>query len=184
MDVIQNIRKLTNGAETIESKKMTGSATSSRNYKIRKDFDSIEKMEFLEMSFKEIMELMENNIAELDSLDDIKAKILVNAKDQFEAILVNRNKINNESTLKINIPDTKSGFTMNYSSRNECIIKFTIETGDYAQNEKSFVLMNDDYDLFWNVLSNSFSRDEMKISRRSMVEIMWKEWLESVGIEY
>lgn len=106
LDVIQNLRRL------IESSKQTTSTSSSsihhqdfpaRNYRVQKDFDSIEKIEFAEKSLQEVKTYIKRYMEEVIKLDNIKSRILSDNDQEFECILVNRNKIATESHLKVSI---------------------------------------------------------------------------------
>ena len=61
------------------------------------DFDSIEKIEFVERSLHDIKDYLKRYIDEIVKLENIKARIIVDNKAEFECVLVNRNKIATES---------------------------------------------------------------------------------------
>ena len=103
LDVIQNLRKvLSRGSQVGPSiASVIEPKSNSRAYKVQRDFDSIQKLEFVEDGHIEFCRLLEQNLSELSSLEGIQAKIIKKDEKNFECILVNRNKINTEATLKI-----------------------------------------------------------------------------------
>lgn len=183
LDVIQNIRKLVklpdiNQDLQIQSKEL--SIPVSRNYRVQRDFDSIEKIEFLEKSFHEINEYLKRYIEEILQIDNIKVRILIDTKQEFECLLVNRNKIATESQLKLSIASDKTTF---YNSRpTEEQIGYSI-TNNSRPSEKNFTLVYDEYHLFWT-MANSYSgsRNKNELGVKDISDMIWNEWLESVGI--
>lgn len=183
LDVIQNIRKLITDQNVIKetpAKIKLSSTAFSRNYRIQKDFDSIEKMEFAEKTFLEICEYLKRYIEEVIQMDNIKARTLIENNKEFECLLVNRNKIATESHLKLSINSESSGM-LGFNS-NQMQINYSISNNN-RPNNKSFALSFDQYHLFWlenNFFSNSHSAKEL--TSKSISDIIWSEWLESVGI--
>ena len=47
---------------------------------------------------------------------------------------------------------------------------------------KSFILSLDEYHLFWKQNNYSSSRDNQELNSKEIADIIWNEWLESVGI--
>jgi len=115
LDVIQNIRSLVRpqSDEIAPSVKTSSQPLSvSRNYRVQKDFDTIERLEFLEESFRNIKEHIKRYREEIIQIENIKARISKDTDYHFECLLVNRNKINTESLLSISIqtPEAQSLF--------------------------------------------------------------------------
>ena len=182
LDVIQNLRKLIN--EQVVGKTLipglTSSAVSTKsNYRVQKDFDSIEKMEFIERTFHEIKEYLKRYIEEVLQIDNIKARVGVDTNTDFECLLVNRNKIATESQLNLSIVGKKSGFRP--SSAEEEII-YSINNNNRAA-DKSFILGIDSYHLFFT--QNDYysgSRDKEEFGSKEISDKIWIEWLASVGM--
>lgn len=181
LDVIQNIRRLTtSGVDNVvaESGSSTSGTQSSRNYRIKKDFDSIQKIEFASKSFVEVKDYLKRYLEEIGSLENIKSMILSDAAEGFDSILVNRNKINTESKLTLSTLVERTSFNRQASDKQ---INFTIDKDGYPL-KKGFTLSFDDYHLFW-AENNSYNFiDSKELSTKDMADIIWDMWLESVGI--
>jgi hypothetical protein len=179
LNVIQQIRKLFNGTGNMTDGIKTGASTipTARNYRVQKDFDSIQKIEFANKAFDEIKTLMKRYIDELVQIDDIKARILSDESNTLKAILVNRHKIAKEATLTMTL-----GTDNRYHSNNKWQILYVILKDNHPET-KSFLLDNDEYDLFW-MLSDFFDgfRQKEQIDAKGISDTIWKDWLESVGI--
>ncbi len=90
-------------ADAIQS--LPNSGMSSR-LKIKKDFDTIQRIEFIENTFKRISDQLKKNLLEIKVVDTITTKILEESKELFKAIMVNRSKLLAESQLVFQIEDS------------------------------------------------------------------------------
>jgi len=180
LDVTQNIRRLVQTEKDLTEKIQPSANNVLRNYRVQKDFDSIDKLEFLEKTFHEIKEFLKRYIDEVIQLDNIKVKILQDDKKDFKAILVNRNKIATESQL--NLTSGSENQMVGFFQADDKQIKYTI--GMANANQKSFKVSFDDYHLFW-VENNFFTArsNQVKFASKEIAETIWNEWLSSVGIQ-
>ena len=186
LNVIQNLRTLIAGTDKDPFLKPGQRTVSTRNYKVQKDFDSIQKVDFLEETFKKMSDHLKENVEELNSLDNIQAKILEKSKDGFEAILVNRNKINNESVLRITT-EQRSVIPMMQFTNSGYGISFSVGEKRQRNFNSTFQIANDEYDLFWEkqpINSMSYGQATERFTVRDIVEHIWTEWLKSIGIEF
>jgi len=184
LDVIQNIRKLVSSPEPGITKTALDQLEAkpiqfSRNYRVKKDFDSIEKMEFIEVSFSEVKEYLKRYLEEILQIDNIKARTLHDTNKEFHCLLINRNKINTESHLKISI-NSRSQSNNAYGANNKDLSYSINETNSSGNN--GFSLSFDEFHLFWSENSYFNSRDKKELSTKDIADKMWSEWLESVGI--
>lgn len=186
LDVIQNIRKLTSSSNenTLETTKTESTVVPvTRNYRVQKDFDSIEKIEFTEKTFHEIREYLKRYIEEILQIDNIKARTLIDNDKVFECLLVNRNKIATEAQLNLSINAETSVFNSFNSHRStDKQIAYSIGKNNGPSN-KSFTLKFDEYHLYWS--ENNFytnSREIKELGSKEIADIIWNECLESVGI--
>ncbi len=181
LDVIQNIRRLTSSGSDnpiAESGITTNEPSFSRNYRIKKDFDSIQKIEFASKSFNEVKEYLKRYLDEISSLENIKSMILSDTTEVFNGILVNRNKINTESKLTLSTTTERTSFNRQATDKQ---INFAIDKDGYP-SKKEFVLSFDDYHLFWAENNSYSSIGPKELSPKDIADIIWDAWLESVGI--
>ncbi|TDN87668.1 hypothetical protein DET49_111116 [Salegentibacter sp. 24] len=157
---------------------------------MKKDFDSIQKIEFQEKSFKDLSDIIRQNIDELQAIENVNGKILKSSAQEFEAILVNRNQIKSESTLNLNIlKESNSSRFINRIDTSGYSINITIKEENRTDENISFSLANDDYELYW--LKNSpgysiaYSQTETeKFTIKQISEEIWEDWLNKVGINF
>lgn len=188
LDVIQNLRKLASSANPtdITPKKAVAEAVSmSRNYKVKKDFDSIEKIEFIEKSFHEVVSYLKRYLEEIILLDNIKARTQNESTNTFEGLLVNRNKIATEATLNFTRSQENQNQSLNYFNVADGELSYIISTkaNNRSTSPVGFKLSFDDYHLFWVKRSGySSSRDTKEFDAKEIADEIWNAWLETVGI--
>lgn len=184
LDVVQNLRKLIGNDEEREMVfpiSANSASTLSRNYRVKKDFDSLQKIEFIEQSFNEVKENLTAYLKELEMVDEnIKYRVFKDGENIFESLIVNRNKINTEATLQLVINAGKKVFgTRQNMFGLEKDLMYSINASNSM--EKAFSLSNDEYSLFW-VNDNYYGREKNKLTLKEITDIIWNEWLGSVGI--
>ena len=174
LNVIQNIRKLIDNINIPEIKQSKPiPKLSSINYRVQKDFDSIEKMEFIDKSFNEIKEYLKRFIDEITQLDNIKTRILTDNNKVFECLLVNRNKIATESHLKISINSEKQNSGIRGFSEGELNCSISINS---KLTPKNFKLAFDEYHLYWIEIESTYyyrSESGKELSLREKVDNLW-----------
>tara|TARA_R110002050_G_scaffold14376_11_gene45435 strand:+ start:1829 stop:2779 length:951 start_codon:yes stop_codon:yes gene_type:complete len=185
MDVTAHLRNISNIHDTNTSTVSKVGSIATKKYKIKKDFDSIEKMEFVDKAFNDVTKKIQDNLAEILSIDNIKARIIENNDNEMSCLLVNRNKISeNEAALKISKSGTKQSQsqTVRFFQNSEYWIKFEIGQSSHSRSEYIFNLSFDEFHLFW-VQNNNYNRQvEVTSDTTDMVNQVWQAWLESVGI--
>lgn len=189
LNVIQEIRNLTSGlTNTTKGTQPREKNSPSKNYKIKKDFDSIQKLDFQEKTFKEVKKYLLENISELESLNNISAKVTLNEPKSFEAILVNRNMIKTECTLFLSTDKDKNPMHFRLHD-SEYGLNISLKKLNASNHEFSFFLSNDEYNLFWK--ANTFQNysygnqsESDKLTSKQISEEIWELWLKEVGIEF
>jgi hypothetical protein len=182
LDVVQELRRLIQfNSKTTELQVDKSSTISlSRNYKVEKDFDSIEKLQFVEESFKELKDYLKRYVHEVNLVDNIKAIVSADENFKFECFIVNRNKIATEAQLVISIKADNSFRT--FFSPAEKIISCSIIQNNRPV-EKSYQVKWDKYHLFWSEANNySYSADNSEKAIKEIADAIWADLLESVGI--
>lgn len=186
LNVITEIRKLLSKTPSSgDFMKSTGSDNSSSKYRAQKDFDSIEKMDFVKKAYDEIRSKITENIKEVIEVDGIKAKILENSSETFKCILVNKNKLGVETTLIISKSDQgvqRRNMMMQTSSTN--FLRFEILGSRQGQNSIFYELDYDDFHLFWKEGGYHHSGKSKEVDVSGIVDSVWIDWLHSVGIEF
>jgi hypothetical protein len=183
LNVTQSLRKLIEGAaqDTPTVTSPVGHAfPSTRNYRVKKDFDSIEKIEFTEKSFRELVDYLKRFSEEVSTLDNIRTRVLQDSPTEFQCLLVNRNKIATECQLQVKMESPTNSHRSHQFYRQG--ISFTLSQGN-GGSPKEFSMAHDDYHLFWTESNPYFGNQQMtELTAKEMADQVWEEWLEAVGI--
>lgn len=188
LNVIQEIEKLLdNNHPEKPDVKSDNQHTISKNYKIKKDFDSIQKIEFQEKTFEEVRKILSENISELGSLDKINAKVTISESKSFKAILVNRNMIGMESILSVDIKNDKNKL-FHQLHNSEHGLNIILKKSNGSEQEFSYSLSSDEYNLFWKAsnyhsYSSNPNTETEKLTSKQITKELWGMWLNEVGIE-
>ncbi len=183
VDVIQTIRRLLQAGDDVESDSHPTSPTSiPKNYRIKRDFDSIQKLEFIEESYVQIRTLIIRFIEELQGYDNIKARMVVDKPNEMEFIIVNRNKIATEATVNIGVSSNMAG--LGFQAKEKQLF-YTVNRSFQNNNaDNIFSVGFDDYDLFWTNggMNRFFQQGPQRLSSSDIANKVWEDTLAEVGI--
>lgn len=183
LDVVQNIRKLIMATTSNNVKNEQPGFERAKNYRVQKDFDSIERIEFLEKTFTEIKTYFRRFADEITQLENIKSLITNDRSEEFTCLIVNRNKIASEAHITISIKNENDAFSrINMKGKT---ISYSIQNGEGSRisNQKSFILSHDEYALFWLRGDSFYNFDnENKYTAKDIANYIWNEALQSIGI--
>lgn len=185
LDVITNLRKLLHPTPMANDKLSMDSHRGSaqvlpKNYRVQKDFDSIQKLEFIEHAFRELKSSLKLNLEELVSVDDnIKYRLIRETDKEVEFIIVNRNKINSESNLKIYISNDLD--SMRYVSSSEGGISYSFGKTPFDES-KGFNLSFDVFHMYWTERNSFNHQGDNELLTKEIVNKIWEEWLKIVGV--
>lgn len=187
LDVTTQLRNFLSGnfeSENLQPEQIN-SVTSSgmlSRIKIKKDFDTIQRLDFIEKSFSQITEQLKKNLEEIKGIDSVTTKILEDAKGIFKAILVNRNKIVAESHLVFQIEDLSNLANRQFQSfQSEIAAQFT-NKGTSRDNMLNFSVGFDEYEMFWEMKREYFTSSEERVNVAGIIELIWTQWLENIGV--
>jgi hypothetical protein len=186
LDVAQQLRKLVAGEAQVvasESQPTMRPAAASRNYRVKKEFDSIQKMDFVSQTFGQVKDYIHRYLDEVKTLDDVKARPLSNTDTKYECLLVNRNLIKTEARLVVTTEQQNSGFSV--LRGNSPQLFYSIDKLNTQPQFQSFSLAWDEFHLYWSespmaAFYGRTSKDEL--SSKDIAEHIFNEWLKTVGI--
>mgnify|MGYP003632767993 CR=1 FL=1 len=181
LDVIQNIRNLISGypTNTKETTKSASNTSLPTNYKVKKDFDSLQKIDFQTDGFKRLKKVLTENLSEIQVLDNIKAAVLNDMDEQFVAVIVNKNMVQTEAKITISKNDDSHVTRM---MSNSSLYRITFKFDDSGGNNLGYNVAWDEFDLFWVKQWEFYSGEKEKVNLDDMANEIWLNWLEKVGI--
>lgn len=185
LDVITNLRSLLTKKDE-EFLKPKGDSTVAKKYRTQRDFDTIEKMDFVTSGYSDIVTRLKEYIHEVIEVEGIKAKKIEDTNQVFSCLLINRNKQNMESTLTLTRSDAanKSNRNMIYR-RSEHWIQGEIQEKNHQGKSWTFNVEHDEYRLFWtNSEHHAYNNGQQPIIVQNITDSIWNDWLHSIGIDF
>jgi len=182
LDVVTSIRTLSQQPRaTFEVKggefPIIASDNAPRNssrYRVRREFDQLDKRDFVEKSFDEIYRFFEASASELASIPEIDCRLSGIDNASFSCTIVNRGIGRGFETLHVRKGGSWGAIDILYGERNE---RHTSHGG--------FTVVADEYQLY---LSSSLfhygARDKEMLSPRQAAKLVWDDLLSKVGIDY
>lgn len=180
--VVQEIRQIVEtanrsaGIEKRADKRKSAPVEKQRQYRVKRDFDKIDKAEFIENSFSEVRDFFRKASEEIGALDGIKARFRQLNDTEFECHIVNQNKVRG------------SGYIL-VRSRARSNSMFGDIDFSYSENSSSnssnggFSADPDDYEFAW-IGRMSFSMSEKRLTTTEMTEALWGDFVKQAGISH
>ncbi len=182
LDVVAGLRKLLASANPRNGDVVSGfstTQTSARRVKIKQEFDSIQRGEFIDKAYGIIQDYFENSCRELSGIEDLKARFLKMGDNSFTCTVVNRGiKGGREAHITVhNSRGKRHGFGD---------INYVFEPhADHGSSNGSIQVDVDDYNMYltWG-FGRYGGREESKYDGQQAAEALWLEFVEHAGIEY
>lgn len=184
LNVIQEIRRISDeqpasspGSKTTPAAQDDSEvrAAPERRYRVRREFDDIDKAEYRENAFKTIKSYFQSAIEELDSVEGLRGRFTDLSETSFGCVIVNRGLGRGTAHLTVHGGRGKHALGDIYYSFSE----------DAAENTANgwFNVTADEYELHLKA-SMSFTHDERSMSPEAAAEALWTEILQQAGISY
>lgn len=180
--VTEMLRQLLSNGSDAEMTKVGGKHNANsvnRRYVVQKDFDKIQKVEFLEESFSLIVNSLKNYLDEISSLENVKYKILKDQPSKFNCILVNRDKGIAEAELTL----TKSldSNTRFYNGFENGDLNAKIQLGN-NEVRLGFALAANEVEQFFERREVMNSSKKRHYSAADIGNELWRSWLRNIGV--
>ncbi|MGO4127410.1 toll/interleukin-1 receptor domain-containing protein [Inquilinus sp. YAF38] len=181
LDVVSGIRRLIKNerpASTPQTSYQIPGFTS-RNPKIKRDFDSIQKGDFADSAFAAILDYFAKSCAELNGIGDgsLKAKFEKMSDAAFTSTVVNRDK-RSGSEAHITVRNSKRR-THHFGDINFIFTRYA----DDGSSNGSIRVEADDYKMYL-VMDDFMTRDSEKFTPEQIAEQLWIKFVERAGVEY
>lgn len=176
LNIIDELRKLVSTPLTAKPAP-SPMKQSQTTYKVKRDFDPVDNLNFRDESFEIIHEYFLQAIEEINGVNEIKARFVNDtAKQQFTCVITNRAKIGTTGYISIGIQQGdhfgRNGITYAMSER--------LVQNTFGNN---FVISHNDYELFWikyDMMSNTQNKPQLK--PKEIAKTLWEEFIDQVGI--
>jgi hypothetical protein len=178
-DVVKEIREALGDPPVVASPEITPEAPTKARYKIKKDFDTIDKAEFRDQGFSVIRDFFKRSTDEVNTIGEpLKARFEDMSATAFTCTLVNRTKRGGESHITVHNVKAQ-GYGGDIVSVHE---PHANKTNSY---NGSFAVDADEYSMYFSGhMMVMYGRGEEKMSAEQVANHLWAEFIERAGVEH
>jgi hypothetical protein len=183
LDIVTQLRKIIDTEENhLEVTGQKNKEANTSNYKIKRDFTSIDETNFRDDAFKKIRGYFESAVTEINEVGEIQAKFEDISATAFTATVVNLAKRETESHITVTNNKKKHHFSSGISISDQAH-----DDGNSSYN--SVGVSHDEYSQFltldgYRANYSGYNEREKKLTTNEVAEILWSEFVERAGIEY
>lgn len=182
LDVVSGIRRIVSAGTAqvgVVSGEVAPAVPSGRRIKIKQEFDSIQRGEFIDHAFSVIGEYFKGSCDELNGIEDLRAKYHRMSDSAFTCTVVNRG-IKGGREAHITVHNSK-GRRHHFGD-----ISYVFEAhADSNTSNGSIRVSADDYNMYLAMgLSGFTGRDNTKYDAQQAAEALWSEFIRNAGLEY
>ncbi len=152
-------------------------ASTDRRYRVKRDFDAIDKNDFRDQAYKAIRDYIQASIAEIDGVENIRARFMDINACGFTCTILNRLRGQSVGHITVYAKTGSMGMWDIYYSSTENAPPNTANGG--------FNIGTDDYELYLS--ADSFvhtQRGQDRLTPLQAAQIIWDKLLEQVGISH
>jgi hypothetical protein len=177
LDVISQLRRVIEEVFAAPSKLRDNTSTAKSpltpKYRLKRDFDEVDKLEFRENAFLVFKNYFEQAAAEIGGIENIKSRFSVIGDTGFSCTVVNRAR--NRGVAHVTV----------YASAGRSLGDITYSFQEHAEPNTAngwFQIEADEYELFLEQNAMMRGDDKLKLSPSQAAAQLWEEFLEQAGI--
>lgn len=157
---------------------MADERSPARRYRVKRDFDDIDKGEFREAAFAEIRDYFRRAIAEIDGIEDLRGRFKEISATTFGCTIINRALDRGTAHLTVHVRSDRYVMGDIYYSFSENAPPNTSNGG--------FSVKVDEFDLFLTGDHFGFGGGAGKdrLTSTAAAESLWSEFLQQAGVTY
>lgn len=180
LDVVLGLRRVISADAPngdLETKSSSPSKSAwHRRMKVKQEFDAIQRREFTDQAFGLIRDYFRNSCAELNSIEDLKARFEAMSDTAFTCTIVNRGLMQGRGEAHITVRSDKG---RHYLGDITYVYQAHAEAGT---SNGSASVQADDYNLYLT-LDDFMQQSKHKYDARQVAEKMWSDFARQAGIE-
>ena len=180
LDIVQELRRVLD-AEGVPRAFEQGEAavqtepvqTGVRRYRVKRDFDQIDRSDFREAAFGVMRDYFERAVSEIDAIEDLRGRFTSLSATSFTCTIVNRAREHGTAHITVHGRRENVGFGD---------ISFS-----FAENAPSntangmFTVEADEYELYLSSMMG-FGGQQERLTPEAAAEQLWENFLEQAGV--
>jgi hypothetical protein len=184
LDVVTELRrilekknsKILTEQNTQSDKTILTSAQAPRRYRIKKEFDAIDRAEFAKAAFDRIREYFQQSIDEINQIGEpLRALFERMNESAFTCTVLNKASRNLEANITFHLQGKRSFGDIIYS--------FSYRAPDNTANGH-LQIETDEYEQFLTFDGFKGSSRKVRLSAEEAAERIWREYISNAGIEH
>lgn len=182
LDIVQELRRIASFEKTDNSFAFepevneTPSVKNTPNYRVKRDFDEIDRSEFLETAFSVIKNYFLDAAKEIDQVEGLRGRFVDRGPSSFGCTVVNRERSHGTAHITVHMRNGQFSLADIYYSFNE-------DARDNSMNG-GFSVSADEYELFLEAAMMQFHEAPDRMTAEDAAEQLWKLFVEQAGITY
>ncbi len=184
LNVVQEIRRAIEADQrqaepTRRGAAPVASADFQRRYRAKRDFDDIDRGEFRQAAFDQMRDYFQSAVAELDSLDDFRARFRELSSTSFGCTIVNRARDRGTAHLTVH---TRRGGRSGFGD-----VFWSFEENASEDGAHGWLSIgHDEFELYLQSSAFHMGRgeDRSRMTPLQAAQLLWEDLLEKAGISY
>ena len=164
-------------AHTPTTKQNSAPPPGGRRYRVKREFDEIDRSQFRNQAFNKIRAFFESEMANIDGNQGLRGLFVDAGEQSFSCTLVNKNRSHGTAKITVNkgggisrMGDISYTFS-EYSPLNSANGILTIEA--------------DEYELYLtSLMTGLFDERHRRLTPEDAAKIIWRDFLEQAGVSY
>lgn len=150
--------------------------TSTKKYRVKKEYDKIDRADYRDDCFKAISAYFLESTTELDSVDGVRCRYRDLGPTSFSCTILNQNLNHGEAHI-----------TVHSGSNSFCMgdISYSFEENAPSNTANGWLSIDsDEYDLYLKWHGSGFSGSDKRVSPELAAELLWKDFTANAGIDH
>jgi hypothetical protein len=179
LDIVNELRRVVQNEGTEHPPSMpteSVSETVQTRYRIKKNFDDIDRGDFRDVAFQAIRDYFQKSIAEIDTVEGLRGRFRELGPQSFSCTVLNQMKERTQAHITVHAASNPHGFGD---------ITYSFSENAPANTANGWLsIESDEFDLY--LKQHGFSRmgEDQRVSQQTAAEMLWEEFLSNAGISY
>lgn len=179
-DVVTELRRIVTESQSEPSSDTTkiseAPTPEGRRYRVKKDFDEIDRGDYREKAFEEIRKYFESAIGELNGVEGLRGRFSQMGPHSFTCTVINRAMDRGTAHITVHASSGNMGMGDIYFS--------FAENAPANTSNGGFSVKSDEYELFLESGMFTYSNDKERLSPHGAAELLWSQFVQHAGISY
>ncbi len=181
LNIVQELRRVLEAEEMQEAavnedarNPLVATKLGVHRYRVKRDFDEIDRSEYREKAFGIIQDYFKNAIEEINTLEDLRGRFFSPSATSFTCTVVNKVREHGTAHITVHGRSENMGFgDISYSF-----------SKDAPSNTANGMLSvdADEYEMFLNPTLVGLGQHEERLTPETAAELIWEDFIQQAGV--